>query len=97
MLSLGKSEYSRAMSSCDIPSARHDRINETENRVPRMVGFPPKRSRLVTRNRYPGIGMSSITLSKPITVGGEEARPRRVIRRPFEERYARRRRKTMNL
>jgi hypothetical protein len=49
---LGKSQYSRTMSSWDIPSARHARMNATERRVPRIVGLSPRRSGFVTRYRY---------------------------------------------
>src|SRR2546425_10628797 len=61
MLSRGKSEYSRTMSSYDMPSARHARMNDAERRVPRIVGFPPRRSGFVTRYRNPGIGVSSMS------------------------------------
>src|SRR5712691_1592727 len=60
-LSRGKSEYSRTMSSYDMPSARHARMNDAERRVPRIVGFPPRRSGFVTRYRNPGIGVSSMS------------------------------------
>src|SRR5437667_10594606 len=62
-LSRGKSEYSRTMSSYDMPSAKHARMNDAEKRVPRIVGLPPRRSRFVTRYRYPGIGVSSMMSS----------------------------------
>src|SRR6266540_4568619 len=63
MLSRGKSEYSRTMSSYDMPSAKHARMNDAEKRVPRIVGLPPRRSRFVTRYGYPGIGVSSMMSS----------------------------------
>src|SRR6266545_4680699 len=49
------------MSSYDIPSARQARMNDTEKRVPAIVALPPSRSGFVTRKRYPGISLSSMT------------------------------------
>ncbi len=41
ILSRGKSEYSRAMSSYDMPSAKHVRMNDAEKRVPPDRGLAP--------------------------------------------------------
>src|SRR3989449_984618 len=49
------------MSSYDMPSARQARMNDAERRVPRIVGFPLRRSGFVTRYRNPGIGVSSMS------------------------------------
>ena len=49
------------MSSYAMPSAKHARMNDAERRVPRIVGFPPRRSGFVPRYRNPGTGVSSMS------------------------------------
>ncbi len=63
--SCGKWPYVSSISSMLIPSARHERINDTENRVPRIASFPPSNSGSATIQRYSLKGFSSCCTMRP--------------------------------